>query len=83
MKITNFLADKILSYEKTEPPEGMPCACGQVFWHRRNLTQCALDGAYCDCPIFIPSYESTAAKCRLCGKPPRSNTNRYRTLNIR
>lgn len=59
------------TYSTFEPPEGTPCACGQVFWHRRNLTPYALDGAYCACPIYVPSYESTVAKCAVCGKPPR------------
>lgn len=58
------------AFPDSEPPEGLSCACGAVRYHRRNLTQYALDGAFCACPTYIPSYESTAAKCRVCGKPP-------------
>lgn len=27
--------------------------------------------SFCTCKVFAPSYESTATKCRFCGKPPR------------
>ena len=29
------------------------------------------DEAYCTCQVFIPSYQSTAVKCRTCGGAPR------------
>jgi hypothetical protein len=63
------------NYTETEPPEGLPCACGAVKYHRNNPIPYYVDGVneiFCDCPIYIPSGESTAAKCRFCGKPPRN-----------
>jgi hypothetical protein len=34
-----------------------------------------LIGTFCNCRVFIPSYETSAVKCGNCGKPPRGTSS--------